>query len=851
MIGKGLWRLGIPLRALRCLFGTRIAAGNAVLCMLLAASSPQLANGFQNSRPSPQQLLERLNGLKFDVSQLYSLRNVRLTRDGVSFYFSRGFLGLLAPVNGTVTGAAFEGDGEVILIPSSPVERESLAHFIQSPILDEKFSTAYLRFTDDTASELLARAQPPDPEELPHSGELVSAWNGLASKLNQGLSLRVLEDLVSVSHPEYFNAEVQGLSHGPFDVLVDERRPEAIDVMAVGTFAGTPYSDTWCSFKSSSQLHNTESWKAPLRALSYGIDTRILADKTLEGHAELEVEAVAPVRFLAFELSGSLEVTSVRDQNGASIPEFQGPLPPQVAKPSERNNWVAVILPEPATPGRPFRLEFEYHGDVITDMGNGVLYVGAHGSWYPNLGLSQPASYDLTFEYPDNLTLVATGRRVQESEGDGFRRSHWVSDGPLPVAGFNLGPYDVATRDVDSVRVSVYATPEAEASLERRYLAAQEALRAAEQPARVGVLGAEGAAPFGRPGVPSAPPALPPLTPASLVGKVADTTANTISYLEKIFGPFPYPRLAIAQIPGDFGQGWPELIYLPTLAFLPSDILGELSVNAESSDIEDRATIEHEIAHQWWGNVVGWSTYHDQWLSEGFATYAAALELRQERNGDRLFRELLRDYRRDLLAKGADGETVESAGPIWLGGRLSNSLDPGGYQAVVYKKSCWVLHMLRLLMTDPETGSDTRFFQMLRDFASQYRGRDPSTEDFMHHAERYMSRAADLDGDHRLDWFFKEWVYSTGLPVYRLKTSIRRLGAERYRVDGTITQTGGPENFEMVVPVTIAYGAIGNRAGSSQQQLIPFTGAGGAFHFTTKGRPDHISIEDNSILMGR
>jgi aminopeptidase N len=344
-----------------------------------------------------------------------------------------------------------------------------------------------------------------------------------------------------------------------------------------------------------------------------------------------------------------------------------------------------------------------------------------------------------------------------------------------------------------------------------------------------------------------APPQLNSLSPSALIGSVTDSASRAVEYFETVFGPFPYPQLAISQVPGSFGQGWPGLVYLPTVAFLPSSALSQLGAKPGRDSVEDRATLEHEIAHQWWGNLVGWRTYHDQWLSEGFASYAAALELKQEKSGDRIFKDLLAYYRQDLLAKDKQGNTVESAGPIWLGGRLTNSLDPAGYDVIVYKKACWVIHMLRLLLSDPESGSDARFFQMLHDFVTAYGGRDPSTEDFLKHAEKYMTRASDLDHDRKLDWFFKEWVYSTGLPEYRLRTSVRALNGS-YRVEGTITQRGVDPSFEMLVPVDVVYRSAAGRESIVRRVLVPVTNLGGRFHFTTANRPEHITIDQEDIL---
>lgn len=793
---------------------------------------PSYAVAPDNTRPDAAALLETLNNLAVDPSQVYFIRDARITRDRATVYFNRGFIGLLAPVGGEITGALFTGDGEVLLMPPDPADGESLAYFTSSPVLEERFSSAYLRFTDGTARELLSKAQAPDPQSAEQPRELLPAWNDVALHLNSGQSLRILEDLLSERRPEYFSADLQGMKLGAFALSIDERRPEAVLAVAPSEKDGASYADVWCSFQSQSQTMPGNAWQPPFQVRSYRVETEIGRDKNLDGRAELELESGQPERFLAFELSGRLEVSAVRDESGAKLPAFQGALAPG-PRLHERSDWLAVILPKAHRRGERFKLNFAYHGSVIADVGNGVLYVGAHSSWYPNDGPSPAAHYDLTFDYPDNLTLVATGRMADQSSADGIHHSRWVSDGVFPMAGFNLGPYDVRTRELGKVQVQVYATNEAEDALVARYRQLQaEAEREQDELNRRSI----------------APPGAGSLSPSALIDKVADNAAQTVRYFQTLFGPFPYPRLAVAQIPGDFGQGWPELIYLPTFAFLPDFVRMQMSATQKFAGLEDRAVVPHEIAHQWWGNEVGWQTYHDQWLSEGFASYAAALSLTQERDGDRLFRRLLRDYRSDLLAKNKEGDIVESEGPIWLGSRLSNSLDPDGYNAIVYKKACWVLHMLRLLLTDPQTGSDARFFQMLSEFASEYQGRTPSTDDFARHAEKYMTREADLEHDHRLDWFFKEWVYSTGVPEYRLQASTRRLEGGAYQVAGTITENTSDREFEMLVPVSVSYRSASSRAVRLKRVLVPVTGAGGHFRFTTEVKPDRVTIDEDAIL---
>jgi len=807
------------------------------LFVFLSTTARSQAPPAEAASAEARQLLAELNHLSIDSSQVYFLRDVRIGRDRASVYFNRGFLGLLTTVEGEVTGAVFVGDGELLLIPPDAVEKQSLLKFTGSPVLDEQFSSIFLRFTDRTAQELLAKARPPDPEDAEFAADFVPAWNTLVRRLSPGQSLRVLEDLLSEQRPEYWSAAIAGVHLGNFDLAVDERREEAVQVGALRVKGGISYTDIWCSFQSQNQARDKVAALPPVTARSYRIETRIEPDQTLSGRADLELEARASERFLAFKLSPRLEVSEVRDGDGNLLQDFQGPVA-EASAPPDGNNEVVVILPRAHAPGETFRLSFRYHGAVITDVGNRVLYVGAHESWYPNLGPSPPAVYELTFEYPGQLILVATGRCVEESSRQDDRRSHWVSEGPLPVAGFNLGPYDTRSRELSGFQVRVYATPDAESALERRYLQVLTAAQAAmpAQPAEPRT-----SAPRG-----TMPAMIEPLSPSALIGKVTDSAAQAVSYFETVFGRFPYPQLAISQIPGEFGQGWPGLVYLPTSAFLPARLLSQLGIGFGAEGLEDRVILAHEIAHQWWGNLVGWQTYHDQWLSEGFASYAAALELSQQSGGERLFRELLRDYRRDLLTKDRKGDTVESAGPIWLGARLNNSLDPEGFKPIMYKKACWVIQMLRFLLTDPETGSDARFFQMLRDFLTAYRDQDPSTADLIARAEKFMTRASDLDHDKKLDWFFREWVYSTGIPEYKLQTSIHRLASGTYQVEGKVTQSGVPFSFEMLVPLTVVYGSSLKK--QTRRILVPVTSAGGRFRFTSELRPQRLTIDDDSIL---
>ena len=787
------------------------------------------------SGPDPKEVLDQLQSVKVDASQIYVLRHAQVTRDRVKIFFNRGYVGFFTQAAGEITGAVFIGEGEILLIPPTKVEKESLARFVHSPILEEQFRTAILRFTDQTARELIAVGQKPEPDDPERPPDFPEGWNSSPRVFALEDTPRIFEDLLGDSTLPFFHARLEGNSLKWFDVIDDERTPDAVSVLAVGRNADDLFVDRWCDFpskNSAARFANQEP--GPVKALAYNIDTQLEPDNSMKGRTELLLESLSNSdRVLTFDLSRLLNVSKVLNERGESLAVYSYPQQEDAETIGRNKGWIQVALPAPYPAGEKFRLRFVYQGNVITDVGNHVLYVGERGDWYPNLGLGSPATFDLKFDYPESLTLVATGARIEEETANGQKHSRWRSDGVFRVAGFNLGPYHSVERRIGKTTVEVYATREAEAALEARHSRRLVPRFVFPNNSREH-----------DPQLSIAPDSVPPLAPAALLHSVAESASQALEYFESIFGPFPYSRLAISQIPGNFGQGWPELIYLPTLSFLQKSERSDLGLPEKAEDLLGHGMVAHEIAHQWWGNLLGWRTYHDQWLSEGLATYAAALDLSRQKDGDHRFHELLRGYKLDLVSKGKSGMINEASGPIWLGQRLSNSLTPGGYDTIVYKKACWVLHMLRGLMRDPSTGSDEKFFHLLRDFVISNQGMSVSTEDFVRYAEKYMTRATDLEHNRRLDWFFNEWVYETGVPTYQLQSSVKQLSPKKFLVQGDITQSGVPGDFEMLVPLVAEMGkdkkvSLGRVAVSEDE---------GRFKFTTTLRPRRLAIDTDNIL---
>jgi aminopeptidase N len=202
---------------------------------------------------------------------------------------------------------------------------------------------------------------------------------------------------------------------------------------------------------------------------------------------------------------------------------------------------------------------------------------------------------------------------------------------------------------------------------------------------------------------------------------------------------------------------------------------------------------------------VGWASYRDQWLSEGFAEFTSALLL--EVNSGRKKADAFWEQMRGEVFGKTIGVANYEAGPITQGVRLRTHRSPQAGQAIVYSKGAYVVHMLRMMMyEDGRPDPDAPFKAMMTDFARTWSGRNPSTDDFKAIAEKHMTRDMNLAGDGKLDYFFNQWVYGTDIPALGAKLEATDIGGGKYKIAGTITQSGVPPEFRSRVPIYLDLG---------------------------------------------
>jgi aminopeptidase N len=144
------------------------------------------------------------------------------------------------------------------------------------------------------------------------------------------------------------------------------------------------------------------------------------------------------------------------------------------------------------------------------------------------------------------------------------------------------------------------------------------------------------------------------------------------------------------------------------------------------------------------------------------------------------------------------------AGPIWLGTRLQTYKTSGAYSRIVYPKGSYILHMLRWMMYDRQSG-DQKFIEMMHDFVKTHYNQNATTESFKAIVERHMKPGMDLDGNKTMNWFFDQYVYGTEIPRYRLDYTLTPDSDGKVMLKCTLAQSDVSPNFKMLVPIYLDF----------------------------------------------
>ena len=778
--------------------------------------------------PSP--LYEALR--ETQVTHAGQIREGRMRLDRFELELTDGQLYLAPQVGGVISTAVFLGDGLVRVYPPDAVEHHQLEKLSDEHHLAAEFDRLVLWFTDDTADRLRALATPGPEQDTNKANDLLERRrkDRLARQLDNPDG-RVLEDLLrrraGALPPEraYVLADIDSSDHGWLTIEVE---PNALEEVTLSRYdRRRRVLDTWMSFDILSDYGpdhrdavldgfavdpksldddevtgvalglparpiepDREGWVARVGVPRAKVDLALDGNGDTRGAAALLVEPLEPTRGLRLRISPVLEITDARwrpDTTGgardaALLTALDGSTATADTEPDEpaaltgerihfvqeRHNrrleddlfepWVTVTLPRTVPAGEHFILELAYEGKLVQRLrGTGDFLLKDTLFWRPRHPDTRTSRLDLTFRVPKRYRVASAGTLREERVDDDTRIMRWVTNGPVHTMAFHYGRFDVTQVERDTPpAVSVYAND--------NHL---------------------GFAPGNR---------------EKTIGDLTDS----IRLYNDYFGPFPFASLLVTETPTSGGQAFPGLLLLSYQTF------GDLHTG------EAELFRAHEVAHQWWGAAIRWEGYRDMWMTEGFAQYAAALFMLHGLEKPDQFRDMLEAWRLDVLGEGQVGQGIglrhygfrpealhrshgHDSGALVVGYRLNSRETPFDYRILVYEKGAYVLHMLRSMLLDPETGDDERFRTLMRTYAADHAHGIMSTRSFEAAVERAFGEP--------MDWFFDQWVYGVEVPTYRPDLDVSPVvdRPSPFVLHGRIRQGDVSDDFKMPVPVRLTF----------------------------------------------
>jgi hypothetical protein len=808
--------------------GTRGSlAGGAVaaLLVLTATLTPQDTPSKPGGGAELAQLI-RSTGL--DETECYRVRDLSLVKEDLRLYFNEGYLILAKPIRGERWAAVFSGDveggdGEVLLLPPYGGERQSLTKFTQAPNLDEHFTGALLLFTDDSGDKLLDQiVRGNRGRKLPEMAPLLAEqWNPVLHNIAEGFDLRIVGDLLTPrpSRSGLMFAAVAGNNLGPFDLFYDARANEQVLAGRMAEHKNRFTYDIWTSFPARSHRAAPSLPTADFTSEKYKIDSSLDANLRLKATCSLSIKVgESSIGALPFEISRAIEIAGAR-VDGVPAELLFRESPRASALRIDENHSFLLVPPDALPAGTVHQIEFDEEGSVISTAGKDVYFVEARANWYPRNGIGR-ALYDLSFRYPKRLTLVTAGDAIEDRIDGDWRYTHRRTSVPIRLAGFNLGDYEKVAVTQPGSHVDVYGNRALEAALQPKL--SDTTADTAAVPSINLSMGRGGRRP------PPLPPPPPPVRPDPLarLHNVATDVSLSLQMFSSWFGPPVVPSLTVAPIPGAFGQGFPGLVYLSTLAYLDPRARPPSMRGPREQVFFSDLMLAHEVAHQWWGNLVLSAGYQDDWIPEALANYSALLYL-EKKKGVRAMQDVLEDFRDILVKKTAEGNTVESAGPITLGFRLESVESADAWHAITYDKGAWIFHMLRRRL------GDDRFLKMLLEFRRRSESHPASTAELRAVAKEFLPPGVHPE---IMDAFFDNWVYSTGIPALKLTYTVKGV-TPSVRISGKVEQSGVDDDFSVEAPVEIQFAK-----GTSQTIWVDTTNAGASFSATLKQPPARVSI---------
>jgi hypothetical protein len=749
-----------------------------------------------------------------DTANVVAVESLTLQKDAMTLLLKKGILVPMLPIEGEVTGAIFVGEGTASLTPPTPMDAWFLKKNYGAPQFSEKFTALFMRFSDGTEKSF------PKPPPGTDVATVTTGLDAIAKtfKERQGVAdgwletfdmdMHYLDNRVGgIKGQEFFYAQLQTEKWGWVTFSFDLGRILEVNLGHDRTVGAYRDYLAWAEF------HRKEDYQQGRYGMMPAADSKDLIDvlqtdmavsipttKTVEIDAKIKFKALAqPLSSVRFDLVNQYGNVSWRDASRPvkveSVEDGQGNVLPHLHKRDE----LLIRLSKPLLAGEEFVVRVRAKEDTIVQATAESYLLYNIYPWYPQYHFPYGrTSFDFNIEIQKPLIAAGSGHVVRrwenkETKMDGveLRMDEQVAS-PSILFGRFQNEIGVLNSEVSGqpVNVGVYAFPVQTYTI--------------TDPQELEDMGL------------TTPVSGTITIPQGKMKGILEETQNVIKLYEKLYGPFPYHDLQVAQAyPGfGYGQGPPGLVQLDGFAFqsqaeLGTDFLHEF--------------LSHEVGHQYWGNCLGEANDRETWLSESFAEYSAGLYV-QALLGDKRFQAKMSDWKKN--ARQAD-----PVAPIALATAVSGDNAEKYYTQLVYDKGPLVVHMIRAQM-----GNDN-YVKAMTGLMTKYRHQNITTE--------ILSKELGLVTGYNWDYFFDQWFRGVGIPEIHCKWKATPKDG-KYLFEMTMSQKDA-ENFKKILALPVVW------HGESKEQLaqkdLPFAKQGQVVQLMLPFEPKKVEVDPHHSLL--
>ena len=775
---------------------------------------------------TPVDSIDSLRHLSLAATKQYAADNLVVLGEDLSLTLTGSVF--VAETEIGVTGLVLLGKGMMRFSPQPEAERGQVRIFSGDETLETPFDAAFIRVHPEVFNSHVSTSgmveQAVDPDALRQAREVFDEFIGLSFTLD----LSAISDRLWSLSPGVgdFLAEVRTRRHGTLTYVQSRQQPEDISLQKRETSKIISlYPSAWKRATRGRYFADDEA--VLVDVLDYAITASFeplgISQQSMRAAPELvgcrivgttrlalRVKGL-PIGAFSLRLADELEVTSVTSNEFGPLLFFR----------LSGQNSLFISLPSEVPGGTEFTVTVSYAGDLraqqleetwiasrIFMFENAALfglgeprYVYSRRSyWYPQALFPDYATATLELTVPPEWGVIASGHPldtnppVTRSPEEGPRRFSFAALQPARYLSTLISRFENHTSPKRQVRL-------------------------ADDVTRPSVPRADGAVFYDTLTIDAqgSPKSIEEIEP------IITQTADIASFYASLLGDIPYPTLTVAltdsRLPGGHSPAYFAVMNheLPR----PPGIMVSWRTDPVSFSSYPSFFLAHEIAHQWWGQAVGWKNYHEQWLSEGLAQYFAALYAEQE-EGPKAFTDIIRQMRRWAMRN-------SDKGPVYLGYRLGHlKAETRVFRALVYNKGAMVLHMLRGLV------GDDAFFAGLRRFYHQWRFQRAGTD--------ALQLAFEIESGRSLGRFFDRWIHDTALPELQFSsdTETTANGEEIVLRFEQLTE----RLFDLPVRVDLAY-----RSGEEDTVVVPVRDRVTEVRVPARGRLRRVGVNRDGMAL--